>query len=1076
MKKFPCLLPLGVGALCLATATLVFAQSSSVPPSDGESVITSWVGNTGGLDPSTAFQGVATDLWVDRDGTAYVTAPEGVAAASLGMYRKGRCVGRYPTTQGGLVVAGNREHVFVGAVDGVRLLPKTPPAPGATTPVDLLAVERSMVSGMPRRPSPDGIAVRGLCATERTLYVSNAHRQRVEVWDLSTRRMTRAWPFARPGALVLDPHEGLWVVRERLLATTLNPLTRNWRGLSPADTLEPAAVVRIGLADGEPLESLAGPEVPTALAILPVASDGKPALLVADNGARQQLLVYSRGDPRRSRPAPAIGNRQGALGQGSAAATDRRFNGVVGLGVAADGALHVVQNWNVLCERRGDYPAQCAELLEFSPRLDRLESLCQNLVAGQAATVDPRPPFDVYVRNVRFSMAWEQPAGAEWRLSGRTTDPILFPQDDAFLASLRDPVIRTVQDHCYLFGMEGSDLLLYRRDPARLGDVWMHVGSFRAEADPSDPWPSDDELQRLLEAQLRQAGDTSLKHTVGAEKRRRLAQELESRIVRSKRFGGMWLDGEGLGTMDGVCQFEEVERFPVAYHDAVWSVDALGGIWLAARETSLYEERTAARFGAWQPVRQNIAGMLVYRKQLSRDIPEPFVDGTVLWHRHDPGSNRMVVGGRTPHAPGEGFRVVCTFPEWARYDGRDATPALAHQVLLPSTTDSAVGTGAPVPAADDVVALDLVGDHLFALQLSPPRIGVYDVLRGNRIATLAPGPEAGPPSPSAKHAGLRAFTREDGEVVVLLPDVATGRLLLLRWRPRDDAPLASPSATPMLEGRIHADRLRLQWSTTDTGAILGYHIYRSVEGETAPSRLTTEPLQTAFYDDLAVAAGHVYEYSISIVNAAGEGPRSVPLRLVPAATVVRFVGEDRTTLGDWPGRYGAFGYNLFGDAVDQGETANPRYPDWLGGLSLRSGFGARNRRPDVRLDPALPLRASPGKERERVAGILIGSAASPAVFPVEIRDGRSVRTSVYCGSSEHIHGVRVEVVEPDTGKILDVREFSNEEETSVRGRYLTWDITGSVLLRITEPLQSGLLSQCGINAIFFDEVTSLTRP
>jgi hypothetical protein len=60
--------------------------------------------------------------------------------------------------------------------------------------------------------------------------------------------------------------------------------------------------------------------------------------------------------------------------------------------------------------------------------------------------------------------------------------------------------------------------------------------------------------------------------------------------------------------------------------------------------------------------------------------------------------------------------------------------------------------------------------------------------------------------------------------------------------------------------------------------------------------------------------------------------------------------------------------------------------------------------------------------------------------------------------------------------VLDAREFCNEEETSVRGRYLTWDITGSVLLRVTAPQAGGQPDLCGINAIFFDDVTSLARP
>jgi hypothetical protein len=1068
MTRLQSLSRLCAGTVILATVGQCRLRAQPAPASADETVITSWIGNTGGTSPSTAFQGAATDLWIDRDGTAFLTAPGDVGVRCLSAYRDGRCLGRY-AVPGGLVLAGNRNHLFVGTAGGVRILSKDP---AATVPDEWIKIEVAGDVGAAGGQLPDGVEVRGLCATEQHLYVSNAAHGRIEQWDLGTRRKVKDWPFRRPGALALDPREGLWAVRERELAPGFDALTRGWRRLRPGDVLEPAAVVRLRIADGTTLETLTEAEIPVALAVRPGIASGQPELLVADNGSRQQILVYSRKDARRSKLAPPIGNRQGFLGPSGQAPTDRRFNGLTGLGVSSGGALFVAQNWNVLCERRADYAAQCAELLEFSPGLDRLVRANQSLVAAQTATVDPSPPFDVHVRNVRFAMAWERPAGTEWSLAGRTTDPLQFPHDPAFLTQLRNPVIRHVQNQDLLFGPEGRDLLIYRRDRARYGEVWIPTGAICPEDAPpagtaaGQPPPST--------SHPRHASSTAAWTATQGTVRRGLVHERDALTARTGRFGWMWIDGRGADPVDGVLQLDETESLGTAWRDPVWSVDALGGIWLAARAAAR-DRPLPPQFTAWTPDRQDTTGIPLYRKQPPRRVPEPFAVGTVAWHRYDPGSNRMLIAGRTPHLTGGGIRLVCVYAGWTNPDELEPSLTLAQQVLLPHSFDDSPSAEDLAAGVADVVGLDVVGDRLFALQPAPLRVGVYDLNHGNRVATLSPEADTEVAAPPTGAAGLRAFAREDGEIIVLLPDVAGGRLFLLRWRPSDRAP-TPPTVAPTLDGTVHPKHVRLFWSTPDTGVVLGYHVYRSAEKDPTPARLTRKPVAVAFFEDSAATTGQAYDYSVSIVNESGEGPRSHPLRLVPAAAVARFVGEDRTTLGDWRERYGALGYHLFGDAEDPEGAANPRYPDWLGGVERRPGSNARRRRPELRRDPALPLRAAPGHTTERVAGVLPGCADRPAIIPIEIRNGRSVRTSVYCGSSEQIHGVRIEIVDADADRVLDAREFCNEEETSVRGRYLTWDITGSVLLRVTAPQAGGQPDLCGINAIFFDDVTSLARP
>lgn len=1042
--------------LACLLATLPTATPAA-PEQPAETVATTWIGNTGGASPASAFPGSITDLWVDRDGTAYLTSPRDAGGRSLAVYREGQCLGRYAGL-GGLVIAGNRDRVFVGVPDGVRILPKSPAADQPAEWIDIENGDGTAEGGV----VPDGIATRGLHATDRHLYVSNAARQRVEQWDLQSRRKLQEWPFARPGAITADPHGGLWVARERLLAPDIDARTRNWRELRPADVREAAAVVRIDSRNGTVLETLEGPDVPVALAVHPRLADGHPALLVADNGLRQQILVYSRREARRSTPRKPLGNLHGFLGPAGQAPTDRRFNGFTGLGVTADGSLFVAQNWNVLCERRADYPAQCAELLEFTPSLDRLARSSQRLVGGQPATVDPRPPFDVHVRNVRFAMAWERPAGQEWSLAGRTTDPIGLPHDPAFLARLDHPAVRQVLGQEMLFGTEKGTLLVFRRDRARHGEVWIPTGALCPE---DAPIGDSDEDHGTGHPSSPRAW-TSSHGTV----RRGLADERDASLAREGRFGWLWTDGRGADPMDGRLQLDETESLGTAWRDPVWSVDALGGIWMLARET-VRGRPAAASFTAWFAERPDVTGIPLYRRQPPRAVPPPFAGGTVLWHRYEPGSDRLLIAGRTPQLQGGGIRLVGTYAGWSNAGAVGSQAGLNQLVLLPHSCDGPPSDDDAADGTEDVMDLDVAGDLLVALQPAPLRVGVYSLTRGNRIATLRPEGADGAAKPTVAHAGVRAFAREDGELVVLLPDVAGDRLALLRWRPPDHAETA-PTVAPALEGRILARRVRLFWSTPDSGAVEGYHVYRSSDPDETATRLTEKPLTSAFFEDAEIAPGHAYDYRVSIVNAVGEGPASKPLRLVPAEPTARFVGEDRTTLGNWKGRYGSWGYHLFGEAQSP-EAANPRYPSWLGGVGRKPCKRARAMQPDLRLDPALPQRAAEGRADERVAGVLPGSDSEPGIVPVEIRDGRSVRASVYCGSSEQIHGVRVEVVDTESGQVLDAREFCNEEETSSRGRYLTWDVTGNVLLRITAPRATGRPDLCGINAVFFDPATAL---
>jgi hypothetical protein len=91
---------------------------------------------------------------------------------------------------------------------------------------------------------------------------------------------------------------------------------------------------------------------------------------------------------------------------------------------------------------------------------------------------------------------------------------------------------------------------------------------------------------------------------------------------------------------------------------------------------------------------------------------------------------------------------------------------------------------------------------------------------------------------------------------------------------------AVPAAPAGLAAVPSATAVDLSWSAVPSAT--GYHVYRSAAGGAA-ARLTSSPVLTPSYRDTAITAGTAYAFSVSAVNAAGEGPRSAGVSVtVPA--------------------------------------------------------------------------------------------------------------------------------------------------------------------------------------------------
>ena len=191
----------------------------------------------------------------------------------------------------------------------------------------------------------------------------------------------------------------------------------------------------------------------------------------------------------------------------------------------------------------------------------------------------------------------------------------------------------------------------------------------------------------------------------------------------------------------------------------------------------------------------------------------------------------------------------------------------------------------------------------------------------------------------------------------------------------------------------------------------------------------------------AVVNGVFFAPASSSGSGSVSGPASAP------GTTATFLNTDTTTLGNWKGVYGSDGYNVIGDGVN--------YPSYASvnatGAIL---YKWTNSTTDAR---ALQKPAS----ADRVAATWY--IPSSLTVEVNLTDGARHRVAIYLLDWDGYFGrsERIEILDPANGNaVLDSRTVSN----FVGGQYLVWNISGRVLIRVTNlnPISNAVL-----NGIFF---------
>ena len=369
----------------------------------------------------------------------------------------------------------------------------------------------------------------------------------ITVVDAASMTVTRTMKVSAPGALTVDGAGTLWVVQR----------PKQEQPVGAIDDSQ-ASIGHFNL-QGDPLPGrITDAGWPVALAM-----DASGRLLVADNGARQQVLAYRiLGDA--TDLVQTYGIEGGLHASAGADVRPERFFGLSAVAADDEGVIYVGM--------------QLA--FDGAPRLVALSGDGETLwttsstTTYETATVDPRSDGrDVYTGQGRFRMDYSQPPGRQAQLMGWTLDWLRFPQDARVWSEpYVSPAIVYLQDRRFLFDLVG-------RDRFRI---------FRFEEGSETAIPA-----------------VVVDHRSSIPPAMQTEEHPESDVL-------FWLDSEG----DGAMSKDQWKPAP-----SFWSVavDGAGTVWLADRKSGLWRVPFAGLNEHGVPLYKLGEGAQEKR-------PEPFVD------------------------------------------------------------------------------------------------------------------------------------------------------------------------------------------------------------------------------------------------------------------------------------------------------------------------------------------------------------------------------------------------------------------------------------------------------------------
>ncbi|HEY9638073.1 MAG TPA: hypothetical protein V6D14_32065 [Coleofasciculaceae cyanobacterium] len=667
---------------------LVLTTQDKMPDASGYS--TTWIGNSfGGGDKWVQLQ--ISSLYVTADGTCYTNSLWDEAGREVGIYKDGDVLGQAADLHvagrhGGEAVSANDKYLFVGMEEQQ-----------GDPSQKVYGVCRYDLQGNPVPFSDQVLAisttspVAGLCATETYLWVSDPSTGSIRGFSTESGREVGHYDCSHPNRLALNPSDnGVWVIQKD------NP--------PRIGRITPAGLVNV-------IQNL---EDPSAIAFLP---NGQ--LLVAENGRRQQVLIY---DTTASIPVLV-----GTLGEQGGVFTSTkqyrrgevgafRFAGLSGVGADQAGNIYVAQNGF-------NNSASGCSISKFSANRQRLEWQLFGLEFMDCADVDPNSDgIDVYTKHEHFVMDWSKPLGQQWTYKSFTIDPFQYPEDPRLgaIPAVTTVFVRRIQGKLFLFVTDMFARILYLYRQEKNSEIFIPCGLFGSF--------------------LHEGTDFPLNLTFQGEY--------------------MWRDKKG----SGIFQAHDYEKTGEA--DLLnwgWEIDEQGDVWKASETTNQIKRYHFQGFDKF--------GAPLYSKDAISVEPAPPPFTMLCRIKYFSSTDTMYLAGFTTDRPkvDQGYGTIGSVI--ARYDHWSTAKTLRYQIPVPYDASTSLHTK----------AMDVAGDRIFAATLMSPLIVVWSATTGEEVMQMTPGQEVyGQSGLVDIPYGLRAFQRSNGEYLVFVEEDWKAKVIVYR--------------------------------------------------------------------------------------------------------------------------------------------------------------------------------------------------------------------------------------------------------------------------------------------------------
>ena len=189
----------------------------------------------------------------------------------------------------------------------------------------------------------------------------------------------------------------------------------------------------------------------------------------------------------------------------------------------------------------------------------------------------------------------------------------------------------------------------------------------------------------------------------------------------------------------------------------------------------------------------------------------------------------------------------------------------------------------------------------------------------------------------------------------------------------------------------------------------------------------------------------------------GGGIRLLSMAVTKASgTSATFIKTDMATQGSWKGAYGADGFMIAGD-----DTHQPAY-----GTVSKTGWQVNWNGNGLTKDVRALERAGGGADRMAAQW---GTNDKSYDIDCNFTDNAVHQVSLY-GLDWDLNGRSedIQVLDAATGDVLDVQDLN----TYVSGKYLVWNVSGHVILRV---INTSRWTNPALSGIFFDPAGSVGR-